>query len=104
MSTVINRHRFAKTIVCVNDPYTHLQSIKDEEKELRRKGIGQVPNVFMKKEDIFPNAKDLKVIMTGNENKTRIQRLIRLEFINVARNKKILWSVGPVKISTAEKK
>ena len=82
----MNRHRSANTIICVKDPYNHPHSIKDEERELRRKGIGQIPNVFMKKKDVFPNTKDLKVIMVGNENK---------EFMNAAKNKKVFWSVGP---------
>ena len=37
VSIVLSRNRFAKTIACVNNPYLHLQSIKDE-RELRRKG------------------------------------------------------------------
>ena len=40
----------------------------------------------MKKEDIFANTKDLKT-MCGNDNKIRIQRLIRSEFMNAAQSK-----------------
>ena len=60
---VLSRHQFAKTLVCVNDPYKHPHSIKDEERELRTKNSGHVANVFMKKHDVFPNANDFKTLM-----------------------------------------
>ena len=50
----------------------------------------------MKRDDAFPTAKDLQTIMAGNDNKTRIQTLIRAEFIQAARDVMLVWSVGPV--------
>ena len=82
------------SIFCVNDPYIYSESIKDEERELRQRSMGQIPNVFMKKEDVYPIPKDLKVILAGNDNKIRIQKLVKEEFIKVTTNRSIIWSVG----------
>ncbi len=32
---IVARHMDATTIICVNDPYDHTDSIKDDERELR---------------------------------------------------------------------
>ena len=87
---VLNRHRFAESIFCVNDPYSYSESIKDEERELRQRSMGQIPNVFIKKEDVYPIPKDLKVILAGNDNKIRIQNLVKEEFIKVATHRSII--------------
>ena len=49
----------------------------------------------MKKQDVFPNATNLKTIMCGNDNKTRIQNLVRSEFMNAAIDKTLIWSIDP---------
>ena len=65
-------------------------------RELRCKHLGQIPNVFMKKDDAFPIAKVLQTVMAGNDNKTRIQTLVRAEFANVVKSIEVVWSVGPI--------
>ena len=71
-------------------------SIKDEERELPCKHLGQIPNVFMKKDDAFPIAKVLQTVMAGNDNKTRIQTFVRAEFANVVKDIEVVLSVGPI--------
>ncbi len=62
-SMILARHMDATTIICVNDPYDHTDSIKDDERELRIQGQGHIPNVFMKSSDQFPTAREFKTIL-----------------------------------------
>ena len=50
----------------------------------------------MKKDDAFPIAKVLQTVMAGNDNKTRIQTLVRAEFANAVKDIEVVWSVGPI--------
>ena len=49
-------HVDAAIILCVNDPYDHTESIKDDECELRTHGQGHILNVLMESGDQFPSA------------------------------------------------
>ncbi|MES9882370.1 MAG: hypothetical protein ABW185_15975 [Sedimenticola sp.] len=95
-SMVLTRHADATTIICVNDPYDHTESIKDDERELRIQGQGHVPNVFMKSGDKFPSAREFKTVLCSSGNKKRLQVLIKASLCHVAQSTKqaLLYSVG----------
>ena len=46
-SIILARHVNATKFICVNDPYDHAESIKDNEHDLRVQGQGHIPNVFI---------------------------------------------------------
>ena len=70
-SIILARHANAHRIFCVNDPYDTTYSIKDDERALRVQGRVHVPNVFMKLNDPFPSAKELKTFLCSASNKGR---------------------------------
>ena len=91
---VVNRHRNAESIICLNDSYTHEYSIKDSERLLRQ-GSKPVANVFLKKDKPFPSNKEFNVLLTNADNKIRLQAFIEKEFESVAQsqNRSIIYSV-----------
>ena len=62
-SMILERHVDATTIIIVNDPYDHAESIKDDERESRIQGQDNIPNVFMKSDNQFPSAREFKTIL-----------------------------------------
>ena len=67
-SMILERHADATTIICVNDPYDHAESIKDDERESRIQGQGNIPNVSMKSDNQFPSAREFKTILCSAGN------------------------------------
>ena len=95
-SIILARHANAHRIFCVNDPYATTYSIKDDERALRVQGRVHVPNVFMKLNDPFPSAKELKKFLCSASNKGRLQKLIHSYLTDLAQKTdvEIFYSVG----------
>ena len=90
VNAVLSRHHLAKAIIYVNDPYEHPENIKDAERELRCKTQAPIPNVFMKRIDAFPTAKDFTIVTSSSGNKTWIQNLIKSALMKVSHERKIV--------------
>ena len=95
-SIILARHANAHRIFCVNDPYDTTYSIKDDERALRVQGRVHVPNIFMKLNDPFPSAKELKTFLCSASNKGRLQKLIHSYLTDLAQKTdvEIFYSVG----------
>ena len=78
---VISRHQLATKIFMVNDPYNLV-----------------IPRVFPKLKDKFPTASDFNTFLCSEENKTRLQNLIKIELIRVAStiSKELIYSCGKI--------
>ena len=73
---MLSRHGNAERIICVNNNYSQISSIKDSERILRQ-SKKQVPNVYMKAEHQFPNAMEYNDILSKSENKSRLQGFLK---------------------------
>ena len=98
-------HINAATIICINDPYDCVESIKDDERELRIQGQGPIPNVYMKPADLFPTACKFKTILCSAGNKKRLQALIKAQLSELSKSISH-YSVGEdcVSLSTGDTK
>lgn len=76
---VLNRHTNAERIIFVNDSYEQDFSIKDSERQHRKKNQS-ISNVFMKSEDKFPSRRDFHALLGKPENKVRLQTFIEAAF------------------------
>ncbi len=95
-SLILSRHVHATTIICVNDPYDHIESIKDDERDSRIQGQGHIPNVYMKSGNQFPSSREFKTILCSAGNKKRLQCLIKTQLSDKSQsiNQELLYSVG----------
>ena len=96
INLVISRHQLATKIIMVNDPYNLPYSLKDDERDRRKHGHSAIPRVFPKLKDKFPSASEFNTFLCSDENKARLQHLIKIEIIRVASSisKEIIYSCG----------
>ena len=82
----------------VNDPYNLPHSLKDDERDRRKHRHLVIPRVFPKLKDKFPTASDFNTFLCSEENKTRLQNLIKIELIRVAStiSKELIYSCGKI--------
>ena len=93
---ILVRDKDANGIICVNDPNGQTESIKDGKLELRIKGHGHIPNVFMKSGDAFSSALKFKTIMCSPGKKKRVRTMIKAQLTGIAKSIKqeVMHSVG----------
>ena len=103
INLVISRHQLATKIIMVNDPYNLPYSIKDDERDRRKQGTSAIPRVFPKLKDKFPSVSEFNTFLRSDENKTRLQYLIKNELVRVASSiskvliyscEKFVWNVS----------
>ena len=75
-NTILARHRNATKIICVNDVYDSTYSTKDDERILREKGLGNIPNEHYKPDGNFPSRTKFNKILRKPDNKIRLQKFI----------------------------
>ena len=73
-NTILARHRNATKIICVNDVYDSTYSTKDDERILREKGLGNIPNEHYKPDGNFPSRTKFNKILRKPDNKIRLQK------------------------------
>ena len=95
-NTILARHHNASKIICVNDVYDSTYSTKDDERILREKGLGNIPNEHYKPEGNFPSRIKFNKILRKPENKIRLQKFIlkALQEKVVQCEKIIIYSTG----------
>ena len=79
-SMIYSRHNTATTIILINDNYTVVTSIKNDEQERRVATYTNLPNVYPKEAEKFPTRSQFKRIMLKLENKVRLQKLLKHRF------------------------
>ena len=77
---IYSRRNNATTIILINDDYTIVTSIKDDEHERQTATHTNLPNVYPKESEQFPTPTQFKRIMLKSENKVRLQKLLKHRF------------------------
>ena len=80
-SMIISRHSGACRIILVNDKYTGF-SIKDDEHDRRAAKHVNIPDIYPKKDDMFPGPAQFNKLMLGSENKVRLQKLVKQQMMD----------------------
>ena len=96
ISLIISRHQLATKIIMVNDLYNLLHFIKDAEKDRWKQGNSTIPRVFPKLRDKFLSVSEFKMFLCSDENKTRLQHLIKNELFRAVSSilKDLIYSCG----------
>ena len=97
-NTILNRHKKAKTVILVNDPYDLKESIKDSEHARRESHVKYIhgsKNIFIRPLDKLPNSKQLAAFFTNKDNKIRLQSFLKDEFaiLSISCPQEIIYSV-----------
>ena len=77
---IYSRRNNATTIILINDDYTIVTSIKDDEHERQTATHTNLPNVYPKESEQFPTPTQFKRIMLKSENKALLQKLLKHRF------------------------
>ena len=101
LTSICQRHKNATTIVCVNDCYDDdIVNIKDSE-HAKRSGssdatfIGGSRNIYPRKNEKFPAAREFNQMFANKGNKQRIQVFLKEEFASLSKqeNVRVIYSV-----------
>ena len=96
INLVISRHQLATKIIIVNDPYNLSYCIRINERDRQKQGNSAIPRVFAKLKDKFPSVSEFNTFLCSDENKTRLQHLIKNGLLPVASSisKELIYSCG----------
>ena len=89
ISLIVSIYQIATKIIMVNNIYNLSYSIKDG-----KRGNLAISRVFPKLKEKFPSVSEFNTFLCTDENKTRLQHLIKNELFRFARSisKKLIYS------------
>ena len=92
INLVTSRHQLATKTITVSDPYNLLYSIKDYERDRQKQVNSAIPRELPKLKDKFPFVSEFNTFFCIDENKTRLQYLIKNDLFCVANVDILLYS------------
>ena len=92
INLVTSRCQLATKIITVSDPYNLLYSIKYYKRDRQKQLNSAIPRVLPKLKDKFLFVSEFNTFLCSDENKTRLQYLIKNNLFRVASVDILLYS------------